>query len=112
MSDRLSEKYRNITMKYSHDQGSTWTAITFSNVNYSYEDIQAIMKSNIESNEHDANAITLRLTPALFKVLEVATNLTFGMAISLRGYASTRGWLLRLLIVIRYQILLGVWTPY
>lgn len=47
--------------------GSTWTTINFSNGNYSCKVIQA--KSNLESNKHDTNAITLRFTAALFKVL-------------------------------------------
>ena len=50
----VTEAYQNNTLKYSHDNGTTWTTIKFSDGNYTYSDLQNFINSIITHNGHNS----------------------------------------------------------
>ena len=45
----ISKFYKNNTIKYGPDSGSTWTKIILQDGNYSYDDLNAIIKETMTS---------------------------------------------------------------
>ena len=74
----ISSNYNNKVIKYSHDNGSTWTTVTFPNGMYSYSDIDdylhRIMKINNHNNDdkYDINIIFVLTTYKV--IIELSNN--------------------------------------
>ena len=65
----VSSDYNNNTLKYSQDSGKTWHTITLPNGNYSYLELNSYIQSEIESNSHTKDGISIKFVSAFFKVL-------------------------------------------
>ena len=65
----VSTKYNNNKLKYSSDSGKTWNTITLPDGNFSYEEIESYIQSEIESNGHTKDGITITFVPLFLKVL-------------------------------------------
>ena len=50
----VTEVYKNNTLKYSHNSGTTWTEIKFHDGNYTYNDLQNFINSEIKRNGHNS----------------------------------------------------------
>ena len=48
----ISTTYGNNKIKYSHDDGTTWSTIVFPNGNYSYQDLNYYIQEVIKENKH------------------------------------------------------------
>ena len=53
----ISKFYKNNTIKYSPDSGSTWKKIIFQDGNYSYDDLNVIIKETLDNNGDDPKKI-------------------------------------------------------
>ena len=65
----VSTDYNNNTLKYSQDSGKTWHTITLPNGNYSYNQLNSYIQSEIESNGHTKDGISIKFVSSFFKVL-------------------------------------------
>ena len=65
----VSSEYNNNTLKYSQDSGKNWYTITLPNGNFSYEELDSFIQSEIESNGHTEDGITIKFVAPFFKVL-------------------------------------------
>ena len=65
----VSSKYNNNTLKYSQDSGKTWHTITIPNGNFSYQELNSYIQSEIASNGHTKDGISIKFVSSLFKVL-------------------------------------------
>ena len=65
----VSSKYNNNTLKYSQDSGKTWHTITIPNGNFSYQELNSYIQSEIASNGHTKDGISIKFVSAFFKVL-------------------------------------------
>ena len=65
----VSSNYNNNTLKYSQDSGKTWHTITIPNGNFSYNELNSYIQSEIESNGHTKDGISIKFVAPLFKVL-------------------------------------------
>ena len=65
----VSTEYNNNTLKYSQDSGKTWHSITLPNGNYSYQELNSYIQSEITSNGHTKDGISIKFVSPLFKVL-------------------------------------------
>ena len=52
-------KFNNNTLRYSSDNGSTWTTITFPNGKYTYSDISQYISNYLESQIIDKDGIQI-----------------------------------------------------
>ena len=48
----IRQSYGNNKIKYSHDKGTNWETITFTDGMYSYDDIDIFIKRYLKNNEH------------------------------------------------------------
>jgi len=48
----ITNDYNNNTLKYSHDNGVTWTSVTFPNGMYSYTDLNDFLHNAMKTNNH------------------------------------------------------------
>lgn len=71
--NNISEAYDNKKIKYSHDNGTTWTTVQFPDGNFSYEDINYFLQEVIKRNNHQVSGteigISLAFITSVFKVL-------------------------------------------
>ena len=65
----VSSKYNNNTLKYSQDSGKTWHSLTIPNGNYSYLELNSYIQSEIASNGHTKDGISIKFVAPMFKVL-------------------------------------------
>ena len=65
----VSSDYNNNTLKYSQDSGKTWHTITLPNGNFSYQELNSYIQSEITSNGHTKDGISIKFVSSLFKVL-------------------------------------------
>ena len=65
----ISKFYKNNTIKYSPDSGSTWKKIIFQDGNYSYDDLNAIIKETLENIGDDPKKIEISFINTQYKVL-------------------------------------------
>ena len=65
----VSSNYNNNTLKYSQDSGKTWHTITLPNGNFSYNELNSYIQSEIASNGHTKDGISIKFVSSLFKVL-------------------------------------------
>ena len=65
----VSSDYNNNTLKYSQDSGKTWHTITLPNGNFSYNELNSYIQSEIASNGHTKDGISIKFVSSLFKVL-------------------------------------------
>ena len=65
----ISKFYKNNTIKYSPDSGSTWKKIIFQDGNYSYDDLNAIIKETLENNGDDPKKTEISFINSQYKVL-------------------------------------------
>ena len=65
----VSSKYNNNTLKYSQDSGKTWHTITIPNGNYSYNELNSYIQSEIASNGYTKDGISIKFVSSLLKVL-------------------------------------------
>ena len=67
--DNVNSSYNNNTLKYSQDSGKTWHSITIPNGNFSYNELNSYIQSEIASNDHTKDGIRIKFVAPLFKVL-------------------------------------------
>lgn len=69
----ISTTYGNNKIKYSHDDGTTWSTIVFPNGNYSYQDLNYYIQEVIKENKHTVSntevGVSLSFESSVFKVL-------------------------------------------
>lgn len=65
----VSSDYNNNTLKYSQDSGKNWHTITLPNGNFSYDELNSYIQSEIESNSHTKDGITIKFVSPFLKVL-------------------------------------------
>ena len=65
----ISKFYKNNTIKYSPDSGSSWKKITFRDGNYSYDDLNDVIKQTLENNGDDPKKIEISFINSQYKVL-------------------------------------------
>ena len=69
----ISNEYDNKQIKYSHDSGTTWSAVTFPSGNFSYQDMNYFLQEVIKRNNHKVSdtevGLSLVFVPSVFKVL-------------------------------------------
>ena len=65
----VSSKYNNNTLKYSQDSGRSWHTITIPNGNFSYQELNSYIQSEIASNGHTKDGISIKFVSSMFKVL-------------------------------------------
>ena len=53
----ISKFYKNNTIKYSPDSGSTWEKIILQDGNYSYDDLNSVIKETLDNNGDDPKKI-------------------------------------------------------
>ena len=73
----IAPKYGNNTIKYSHDNGSTWTTVTFPNGMYSYNDLNDYLCQIMKRNGHvtsDSYDINIGFVLTTYKVVVELTN--------------------------------------
>ena len=73
----ISPNYDNNTLKYSHDNGSTWTTVTFPNGMYSYSDLDDYLHQTMKTNTHingDKYDINIIFVLTTYKVIIELTN--------------------------------------
>ena len=78
----ISKFYKNNTIKYSPDSGNTWKKIIFQDGNYSYDDLNTIIKETLENNGDDPKKIEISFINSQYKVL---IGLSVGYQLGLRG---------------------------
>ena len=78
----ISKFYKNNAIKYSTDSGSSWKKITFQDGNYSYDDLNDVIKQTVENNDDDPKKIEIVFINSQYKVL---TGLSAGYQLDLRG---------------------------
>ena len=66
--DNISKFYKNNTIKYSPDSGSTWKKIILQDGNYSYDDLNDVVKQTVENNDNDSK-IEIVFINSQYKVL-------------------------------------------
>ena len=67
--DNVSTEYNNNKLKYSQDSGKNWHTITLPNGNFSYLELNSYIQSEIASNGHTKDGISIKFVAPLFKVL-------------------------------------------
>ena len=65
----ISKFNKNNTIKYSSDSGSTWEKIILQNGNYSYDDLNDVIKQTVENNDDDPKKIEILFINSQYKVL-------------------------------------------
>ena len=65
----ISKFYKNNAIKYSPDYGSTWKKIIFEDGNYSYDDLNAVIKETLDNNCDDPKKIEISFINSQYKVL-------------------------------------------
>ena len=65
----ISKFYKNNTIKYTPDSGSTWKKILFQDGNYSYDDLDAIIKETLDNNGDDPKKFEISFINMQYKVL-------------------------------------------
>ena len=78
----VSSDYNNNTLKYSQDSGKTWHTITLPNGNFSYLELNSYIQSEITSNGHTKDGISIKFVSPLFKVL---LSMKSGFQVNLSG---------------------------
>ena len=78
----ISKFYKNNTIKYSPDSGSSWEKITFQDGNYSYDDLNDVIKQTVENEGHDLKKIEIVFINSQYKVF---IGLSAGYQLDLRG---------------------------
>ena len=65
----VRSEYNNNTLKYSQDSGKNWHTITLPNGNFSYNELNSYIQSEIASNSHTKDGISIKFVSTFFKVL-------------------------------------------
>ena len=65
----ISKFYKNNVIKYSPDSGSTWKNTIFQDGNYSYEDLNTVIKETLDNNGDDPKKIEISFINSKYKVL-------------------------------------------
>ena len=78
----ISKFYKNNTIKYSPDSGSTWKKIIFQDGIYSYGDLNNYINQTLENNGDEKKKIELSFIMSQYKVL---IGLSAGYQLDLRG---------------------------
>ena len=78
----ITNTYKNNTIKYSPDSGSTWKKIIFQDGNYDYDDLNSFIKETLENNGDDPKKIEILFIRSQIKVL---IGLSAGYQLDLRG---------------------------
>ena len=65
----ISKFYKNNTIKYSPDSGSTWKKIIFQDGNYSYDDLNDVIRQIIENNGDNSRKIEILFINSQYKVI-------------------------------------------
>ena len=75
-------KFNKNNTKYSPDSGSTWKKIIFQDGNYSYDDLNTVIKETLDNNGDDPKKIEISFINSQYKVL---IGLSAGYQLDLRG---------------------------
>ena len=78
----ISKSYKNSTIKYSPDSGSTWKKIIFQDGNYSYDDLNSVIKETLDNNGDDPKKIEISFIRSQLKIL---IGRSAGYQLDLRG---------------------------
>ena len=81
----ITPAYKNNTLKYSHDEGHSWSTITFPSGAYSYDDLNQFIKEVLEQNGHsDPKTDKIKITFVL-TTYRVVIELADKFQLDLRG---------------------------
>ena len=78
----ISKFYKNNTIKYSPDSGSTWKKIIAQDGNCSYDELNDVIKQRLDNNDDDPKKIEISFINSQYKVL---IGLSAGYQLDLRG---------------------------
>ena len=83
----ITNEYKNNTIKYSPDSGSTWKKITFSDGSYDYDDLNNFIKETLDNNgdgHPDKEKSNIEIT-FIRSQLKILIGLSAGFQFDLRG---------------------------
>ena len=98
----IADDYSSNTLKYSHDNGLTWTTITFTNGNYSYNNINKTISNTLLANGHSGSGINVSFEPTLFR-LKIAFETGYQLDLRTGSFSEIIGYDKEIVTTTRYD---------